>query len=200
MDATAQWLAPVATMAAALMTAANLGARVTGWGFVVFTLGSICWVIVGLQGHQDNLMITNGLLTLVNAVGVWRWLGRQARYESVGASAEAAGVSPRLPSVFAATAIAGRDIVDDAGATLGEAVEAIIDCRTGTIRHIVVRFGGVGGVGEQIVAIPLADVRLGVKSMRTHLSPRALAALPRLDEDQWPRLLRAPGSPAPPQR
>ncbi len=200
MNATAQWLAPVTTMVAALMTAANLGARVTGWGFVVFTLGSICWIIVGLQGHQDNLMITNGFLTLVNAVGVWRWLGRQARYESVGASAEAAGVSPRVPSVFAATAITGREIVNDAGTSLGEAIEAIIDCRTGTIRHIVIRFGGVGGVGEQIVAIPLADVSLGVKSMRTHLSPQALAALPRLDEDQWPRLLRTPESPRPQQR
>ena len=44
----AGWIAPAATMIAAMMTAANLGARVTGWGFGVFTLGSIAWSIVGL--------------------------------------------------------------------------------------------------------------------------------------------------------
>lgn len=38
-EAVAAWVAPVATMIAAVMTAANLGARVTGWGFVVFVIG-----------------------------------------------------------------------------------------------------------------------------------------------------------------
>ncbi|MEK7456583.1 MAG: hypothetical protein AABZ76_16905 [Pseudomonadota bacterium] len=48
MEDLAGWIAPAATMIAAMMTAANLGARVTGWGFGVFTLGSIAWSIVGL--------------------------------------------------------------------------------------------------------------------------------------------------------
>jgi sporulation protein YlmC with PRC-barrel domain len=202
MTAMAEWLAPVATMIAALMTAANIGARVTGWGFVVFTLGSICWVLVGIDSNQQSLVIANGFLCVVNAIGVWRWLGRQARYEKVGSSAEAAGAAPSLPSVFAATAVAGREIVDETGMRVGEAVEAIVDCETGTIRHIVVRFGGVGGIGEQIVALPLARVRLNTKSIVTQVPANELASLPRLDDDQWPELLDRPvarGGSAPPR-
>jgi hypothetical protein len=77
----AGWVAPAATMIAAMMTAMNLGARVTGWGFVVFTLGSICWTIVGLTSGQTNLIAANVFLTLVNLLGIWRWLGRQSAYE-----------------------------------------------------------------------------------------------------------------------
>lgn len=66
----AGWIAPVATMIAAMMTAANLGARITGWGFVVFTLGAISWTAVGVSTGQGNLVATNVFLTLVNAVGV----------------------------------------------------------------------------------------------------------------------------------
>ena len=31
------WVAPIATIIAALMTASNLGSRITGAGFIVFT-------------------------------------------------------------------------------------------------------------------------------------------------------------------
>jgi hypothetical protein len=71
----AGWIAPIATMIAAIMTAANLGARITGWGFVVFAIGSIAWTAVGLSSGQTNLVATNAFLTLVNLVGIWRWLG-----------------------------------------------------------------------------------------------------------------------------
>jgi len=65
LDDTAGLIAPSATMIAAMMTAANLGARVTGWGFAVFTIGSICWSFVGFLSGQMNLLATNGFLTLV---------------------------------------------------------------------------------------------------------------------------------------
>lgn len=83
-EAVAAWVAPVATMIAAVMTAANLGARVTGWGFVVFVIGSVSWSIVGISSGQSNLLWTNAFLTFVNVIGVWRWLGRQAKYEDGG--------------------------------------------------------------------------------------------------------------------
>jgi hypothetical protein len=63
------------------MTAANIGARTTGWGFVVFTLGSVCWALIGASTDQPTLLATNVFLTVVNLVGVWRWLGRQAKYQ-----------------------------------------------------------------------------------------------------------------------
>ena len=66
-----EWVAPIATMIAAMLTAANLGARVTGYGFAIFAVASVCWSIIGLSSGQTNLLVTNGFLALVNAVGVW---------------------------------------------------------------------------------------------------------------------------------
>lgn len=191
MDTIAEWLAPAATMLAAVMTAANLGARVTGWGFVVFTIGSAGWIVVGLNSGQTNLVVTNGVLAIINGVGIWRWLGRQARYEAVAEAAEDAGHAPQTASVVAASGLAGRILVGADGDELAEAVEAILDCETATIHHLVVRFGGVGGIGEQIVAIPRADFRLADKMISTRLTAAAIADLPRLDSGEWPRLLKA---------
>src|SRR5579872_3998957 len=103
----AGWIAPVATMVAAMMTAANLGARVTGWGFVVFTLGSICWSIVGISTGQTNLLASNGFLTVINVIGIWRWLGRQRSYEDGAKSATRASRRSAVPTLFTATGIAG---------------------------------------------------------------------------------------------
>jgi hypothetical protein len=77
----AGWVAPAATMIAAIMTAANLGSRVTGWGFAVFCVGAVSWIIVGAGTGQQNLLLSNAFLLLVDVVGVWRWLGRKARYD-----------------------------------------------------------------------------------------------------------------------
>jgi len=46
------WVATVATIVAASMTAANLGARITGYGFCVFLVGSLAWLFVGF--HTGN--------------------------------------------------------------------------------------------------------------------------------------------------
>jgi hypothetical protein len=173
----AEWLAPAATMTAAMMTASNLGARVTGWGFAIFTLGSICWIMVGLQSDQTALIITNGFLTLVNAIGIWRWLGRQARYEAVGEAAEATN------AVLPATGIVGRKVIDRAGQAAGEAVEALVDSGTATIRQIIVRTGGIGGVGERLVALEISDVELSDKTIGTSLSAAQIAKLPSAEMD-----------------
>src|SRR3546814_1528489 len=43
MEQAAQWIAPVTTSIAAVMVALNGGARLTGYGFIVFAIGSIAW-------------------------------------------------------------------------------------------------------------------------------------------------------------
>ncbi|WP_439544590.1 PRC-barrel domain containing protein [Sandarakinorhabdus sp.] len=172
----AGWVAPAATMVAAMMTAANLGARLTGWGFVVFTFGSIGWVIVGLQGEQMGLVVANGVLTLVNLVGIWRWLGREARYQAVGEAVEA-GPAAVLPT----SGIFGREIIDAHGHAAGKAVEAIVDCNSASIRQIIIRSGGVGGVGERMVALEIGQLALDNKVIRTLLTAAEIAALPAME-------------------
>ena len=81
MEQTLSWIATAATIAAASITASNLGSRITGYGFIVFTVGSISWFAFGLLSGQPALVWTNAVLILLNIFGVWRWLGRQARIE-----------------------------------------------------------------------------------------------------------------------
>ena len=182
----AGWIAPVATMIAAMMTAANLGARVTGWGFVVFTLGSVCWSIVGLSTGQTNLVATNIFLTLVNFVGIWRWLGRQRAYEDGGQSAKSKSRRAAVPSLFTATGIAGMTVRDVQGDDVGKAVEALIECEIGVVSYVVVATGGLGGIAEELRSVPRDQITFGCDQLDLGLSRRAFDALPPLPAGDWP--------------
>jgi hypothetical protein len=182
----AGWVAPIATMIAAMMTAANLGARLTGWGFVVFTIGSVCWVAIGLSSGQANLLASNAFLTVVNLVGIWRWLGRQVTYEDGADTAKAKSRGASVPSLFTATGIAGMAVVDAEGTPLGKAVEALIECRSGTVSYVVVATGGVAGIRETLRAVPGEAVEFGCDRLTLRLSPTAFEALPALDGGDWP--------------
>jgi hypothetical protein len=186
LETIAGWVAPIATMIAAMMTAANLGARVTGWGFVVFTLGSICWSIVGLGSDQANLLATNIFLTLVNLVGIWRWLGRQRAYEDGGNSAKRASRRSSAPTLFTATGIAGMPISDPSGEPLGTAVEALVECQTGQVSYIVIASGGLGGIEERLRAVPRAQIEFGCDRLVAKLRSDDFERLPALEAGDWP--------------
>ena len=180
------WLAPAATMIAAMMTAANLGARITGWGFVVFCVGSIAWTSVGLSTDQTNLLATNAFLTVVNLIGVWRWLGRQRAYEDGGRSAKKASLRSSQPTLFTASEIAGMPVMDRNGRALGNVVEALLTCRTGSISYIVVASGGLGGIAETLRAISSADVRFGCDQLRLNFDAATFETQPVLNGEDWP--------------
>src|SRR5215213_10196089 len=97
---TISWVATVATIIAASMTAANLGSRITGYGFCVFLVGSLSWMANGLMTGQTALTWTNVVLTGLNIFGIWRWLGRQARIEEGAASAAQASEHARGEALF----------------------------------------------------------------------------------------------------
>ncbi|EIZ80558.1 PRC-barrel protein [Novosphingobium sp. Rr 2-17] len=173
-------------MIAAMMTAANLGARVTGWGFVVFVVGSVGWSLVGLASGQTNLLATNGFLTLVNLVGVWRWLGRQRAYEDGGKSAQEASRRSALPTLFPATGIDGIPVEDRNGAPIGSAVEALLACDSASISYVVVRSGGAAGVHETLRAVAREAIRFSSTTF-TLVQDRAwFEALPALGDGDWP--------------
>lgn len=182
----AGWLAPIATMIAAIMTAANLGARVTGWGFVVFAIGSVAWTAVGLSSGQTNLVATNAFLTLVNLGGIWRWLGRQRTYDDGGRSAELASRRAAAPSLFTATGVAGMPVTAMTGNTIGRAVEALIECASGEISYVVVASGGVGGIDESLRAVPCADIRFSSDRLTLLINGTAFERLAVLEDGGWP--------------
>jgi hypothetical protein len=173
-------------MIAAMMTAANLGARVTGWGFVVFLLGSLAWSTIGLTSGQTNLLATNAFLTLVNLVGIWRWLGRQRGYEDGGKSAERKSRHSASSDLLTATGLAGVKVEMPDGSPAGTAVEALIACHTGTVSYVVVGRTIPGGITEELRAVPRDALVFAADRLQLLLSPREFEALPVLDDGDWP--------------
>ena len=189
MEDIAGWVAPIATMVAAMMTAANLGSRVTGWGFAVFVVGSISWSIVGIASGQTNLLWTNGFLTLVNLFGVWRWLGRQAQYDDGGAAAARRSAAARVPTLFSTGALTGAKILNAKGETIGTIVDAMARCEGAALSYVVVSEGGAAGIGERLHAVDPLLLRFGHDGITSDLSADALAALPAIDANRWPAAL-----------
>lgn len=188
----AGWIAPTATMIAAVMTAANLGTRVTGWGFVVFAVGSVAWVIVALTSGQQNLLLSNGFLTVINLVGIWRWLGRQARYEDGSRAAAARSKAAHVPTLFSIQSIAGAALKGRDGASLGTIVDGMMRCTDAGLVYMVVSDGGLGGVGERLCALRPAELRFSADGPSCDLTAADLARRPELKQGEWPVSIEDP--------
>lgn len=69
-----QWFATITGIIAAIMVASNISPKVSGYGFVIFTASSIAWVTFGILSGEPPLTIQNIVLTLINFIGIYRWL------------------------------------------------------------------------------------------------------------------------------
>jgi hypothetical protein len=183
----ASWIASGATMIAAVMTAANLGSRITGWGFVVFTVGSIAWTSVGILSNQPSLAITNAFLLVVNVVGVWRWLGRQARYEHGSTVAsEKSRDRQHIPSLFSAASLVGAEVRYQNGATTGTIVDAMLSCDNQGMSYVVLSQGGIAGAGETLRAIGGEHFDFQGEMVLCKLDEGDVAAIPTISPRNWP--------------
>lgn len=185
MAETISWVATIATIVAASITASNLGARITGYGFVVFTFGALCWIAVGAMTHQPALMWTNVVLTVLDIFGVWRWLGRQARVEEGGRSAAEASEHTPGEALFPVSLLAHAPVMS--GSTeLGRCIDAMAGCSSGRLDYLVVSEGGVAGVGETLRRLPWKTAKTEGEAVVTEMSAKRFAELDELPRDQWP--------------
>ncbi len=186
MESIASWVAPIATTIAALMTASNLGSRITGYGFIVFTVGSLAWLTLGITTDQPNLLWQNLVLTGLNLFGIWRWLGRQARIEDGGLAAQQ--VSERMPSetLFPASLLTKAKLVGAGGEELGGCVDAMLGCRSGHPAYLAVAEGGVAGVGETLRRVEWREVHIEDDRIVAPLNRAEFERLDTLAEGHWP--------------
>jgi len=186
MEQSLSWVATAATIIAASITASNLGSRITGYGFIVFTVGSISWFGVGLMTGQPALVWTNGVLTFLNLFGIWRWLGRQVRIEE-GADA-AAKDSRHTPgeSLFPLSLLTKAPLQARDGSELGRAVDAMAGCSTGRIDYLVVSEGGLAGVGETLRRLQWRDCRVDEGRVVTSVGADRFHELEVIERDHWP--------------
>lgn len=176
------WAATGLTIIAALMTAANLGSRVTGWGFVVFTLGAVCWITAAALTRQPALLGTNAVLFFVDVFGVWRWLGRQAKVEEGARTAAEASRTAPGETLFPVSLLSQAS-VNAKGKEVGRCVDAMAGCRSGGLNYVVISQGGVAGVGETLRRLPWADARISGQQLSTEVD---IDSLEQVERDQWP--------------
>ncbi len=193
MEDVAGWIAPAATMIAAMMTAGNFGARITGWGFVVFTIGAVAWCVVAMTTHQQNLLWSNVFLGIVDVIGIWRWLFRRARYDKgADAAAEGSRSAAAAPALFPLSRLQEARVRGSGGAELGRVVDAMAECRGGRISYVMLAAGGTAGVGETLHPVPWDRLRATGDGLETDLDAAGIAAFPAAGAQQWPE--RAPAA------
>ncbi len=59
-------------MGAVLVT---LNAGATGYGIVLFLVSSLLWGAAGWAQRDESLVILQGTFTVINVIGIYRWLG-----------------------------------------------------------------------------------------------------------------------------
>src|SRR5690349_2916950 len=153
---TISWVATIATIIAASMTAANLGSRITGYGFCVFLIGSLSWLAAGVMTGQPALTWTNIVLTILNIFGIWRWLGRQTKVEEGARAASHASEHTPGEALFPVSLLTRAPVMVGAS-EVGHCVDAMAGCSGGRLRYVVVSQGGVAGVGETLRRVPWAE-------------------------------------------
>jgi hypothetical protein len=186
MDNEISWIATAFTVTAAMMTASNLGSRITGYGFAVFTLGSLAWIVTGVMTSQPALVWTNAILTGLNLFGVWRWLGRQARIDEGGRSAQEQSRDTPGEALFPASLLGKAKLTGVGDEQLGASVDAMIGCASGRIHYLVISEGGLVGVGETLRRVGWHELAVYGDELRTRLDRSAFESLRSLAKDDWP--------------
>lgn len=179
------WIATVATILAALMVASNLGPRLTGFGFVVFALGSVAWFMLGIRTGQPALIWTDSIMTLLNLFGVWRWLGQRAKLEDGSRAAAAASEKTPGESLFPISLLTSAKVCSGTS-ELGRCVDAMAGSMSGKVDYVVVGEGGVAGVGETFRRMPWTAASVVDGTVRTPLDRSAFEKLEAVPKDDWP--------------
>jgi hypothetical protein len=182
------WIAVTATIVAALITAANLGARVTGSGFVMYTLASAIWIATGVMNDFEPLsvVVMHGVLVFINLFGVWRWLGRERRYEDSREHAHKRSQWARVPTLFSAGSLIGATVAGREKDSLGTVVDAMFDCEEKRIAYVVISEGGIAGAGETLRAVPPEHLTFEDGTITCDLAEADWRALQPIEDDHWP--------------
>ncbi len=185
MATTISWVATIATIIAAFMTASNLGSRVTGYGFAIFTVGALCWIAVGALSGQPALTWTNVVLTALDVFGVWRWLGRQERIEEGARSASEASERTPGEALFPVSLLTRAPVTCE-GTEVGHCIDAMAGCRSGKLDYLVISEGGLAGVGEKLRRLPWNDAHVEGETVITHFAAARFERLKELQRNEWP--------------
>jgi hypothetical protein len=186
MEQIASYVAPAATILAALITASNLGPRITGWGFVVYTLGALAWLAIGLTVGPSSLVWQNAILLPLDIFGIWRWLGRQTRIEEGGETAAKRSRRQEGETLFPMSIMTKAPVISTDGKDIGRCVDAMAGCSSGRLSYLVVAEGGVAGVGETLRRLPWDGCSVKDGQVNAPMPASQFCSLKALEPEHWP--------------
>jgi len=67
-----KWFGTATGVAGALVLALNI--PISGWGWVLFGVSSLCWTIAGAVMRDYSLVVLQATFLVVDIIGIWRWL------------------------------------------------------------------------------------------------------------------------------
>jgi hypothetical protein len=70
----AKWIGTGAGIFGAILIALDIG--VVEYGFSLFLVSSLLWCAVGLAQREPSLAVLQAVFTVINILGLWRWVGR----------------------------------------------------------------------------------------------------------------------------
>jgi sporulation protein YlmC with PRC-barrel domain len=94
----------------------------------------------------------------------------------------------RYRRVLSASTLAGDEVRNSAGESLGKVDELMIDVHTGKVAYAVVSFGGFMRMGNKLFAIPWSVLKLDEdeKEFILDVDKSVLENAPGFDKDNWP--------------
>jgi hypothetical protein len=74
MQETLRWCASLLTIVPGIVIAARVRPVWMGWAFVALTAGALIWIAVASLANDLALLAQNIAITIINCVGIYRWL------------------------------------------------------------------------------------------------------------------------------
>lgn len=90
------------------------------------------------------------------------------------------------PKLFTATGISGMPVLDDDGTPLGKAVEALVECRSGEVRYVVVATTSSACIAKQLRPVSRRDIVFTSDELGLQITRGAFDDIAPIDPDSWP--------------
>lgn len=181
-ETVAPYFGPFAILVGALLTAANKGARITGYGFIALTIGAAIFTILGIAKGDWFAISVNAALTVVNGVGIRRWLGQVAVAEEAAAEANAASAeSSDVETIAPVSGLIGRTVRTADGEKYGEVVDLMLGTQRRKVSYVVIH--PAGEAASAFVGLAPDQLRFEAEEA-VMLCPHDRCQ--KLDADSWP--------------
>jgi len=76
-----EWAGSLFGIAGALMLALNN--RYSGWGFILFLISNVFWVVYGIENGIVSLLVMQAFFTATSLLGIKRWFTQEQKPLSI---------------------------------------------------------------------------------------------------------------------